>query len=224
MVDSVFGPGAEVFDVTVPIRPGMTVWPGDTPVRLGDQSRIAAGAVCNISHLTLSSHVGTHVDAPWHFEDDGPKLDEITAERWLGPAWLVATPPGTRWITVETLTALAIPEDTTRIILKTRSGARAADAPFDEGYVAVDAAAAAWLLGRGIELVGIDSPSIEPFDDHAHTVHHRLLGAGMLIVEGLDLSAVEPGPYLLICLPLHLAACDGAPARVLLVRRAGPGQ
>ena len=220
MAGTAFGPESHIFDVTVPIREGMTVWPGDAPVEFAVSSRISSGAAANISKVTLSSHCGTHVDAPWHFEDDGKRLDEIPAERWIGPAIVVDIPSGTERITAATLDGLAIPSGTTRLIFKTRWARRAHDAPFDEGYVAVTADGARWLLDHGIDLVGIDSPSIECFDDHAHVCHHTLLGAGMPIVEGLDLSKIEPGPYLLICLPLHLAGSDGAPARVLLVRGA----
>ncbi len=223
MNDAAFGPGSRVFDVTVPIRHGLTVWPGDTPVGFEGSDRIAAGAIANISKVSLSSHCGTHVDAPWHFEDDGPKLDTIPVERWVGAAVVVAVPPGVDRITAATLDGLAIPPGTDRIVFKTRSVPRPHDAPFDEGYVAVTADGARWLLDHGIDLVGIDSPSIECFDDHAHVVHHTLLGARMLIVEGLDLTAIKPGPYLMICLPLHLAAADGAPARVLLVQNASAG-
>lgn len=223
MVEAGFGLGSRVFDVTVPIQEGMTVWPGDTPVGFEASARIAAGTAANISSVTLSSHCGTHVDAPWHFEDDGPKLDEIPAERWVGPAMVVTVPAGEARITAATLEGLVIPAGTTRVVFKTRTGSRRHDAPFDEGYVAVAVDGARWLLDRGIDLVGIDSPSIECFDDHEHLTHHALLGAGMLIIEGLDLTGIDPGPYLLICLPLHLAAADGAPARALLVRGAATG-
>lgn len=199
----------------------MAVWPGDAPVELSATSRIRDGAPCNVSRLTCSTHSGTHVDAPWHFCEDGAQLDAISPERWIGPCHVIATQPGLSRITADDLDQSTVPRGTKRLIIRTGSESASADEPFDPGYTALAPDAAHWLLTHGIALVGIDTPSVEPFDDAEHEVHQLLLGAGMLIVEGLDLSEVTPGPYMLVCLPLRLLDADGAPARALLVKEPG---
>lgn len=218
MPHALFGPGAEVFDVTLPLSPGMAVWPGDAATELTSSSRIASGAPCNVSRLACSTHAGTHVDAPWHFVETGKRLDEVPPERWIGPCLVVNICPETAWITAEDLERAGIDQGVDRVILRTKQDAAPDPSRFNPAYTALTVDAARWLLHRRIMLVGIDTPSIEPFDDIDHGVHHTLLGAGMLIIENLALAAVEPGPYLLICLPLRLIDADGSPARALLVR------
>lgn len=213
-----FGSFAKVFDVTAQLAPGMAVWPGDPATELSPISRIAEGASCNVSRLCCSTHAGTHVDAAWHFVDDGSRLDDIPVERWIGPCWVMDATRMTGCLTVGDLESAKIPGDMDRIILRTKRERGEKGAPFDAAYVALGIDASRWLLDRGFVLVGTDAPSIEPFDDALHEVHRALLSAGMLIVEGLELSEIEPGPYLLVCLPLRLVDADGSPARALLVR------
>ena len=213
-----FGPDAIVFDVTAPLAPGMAVWPGDASFELAPSARIASGASCNVSRLACSSHTGTHVDAPWHFIEEGAQLDDIPLERWIGPCHVIDIAGETGPISADALERARIPSGTDRVLLRTRREAAPIASAFDTAYAALSKDAAEWLIDRNVILLGIDSPSVEPFDDDGHGVHHALLGAGMLIVEGLDLSSIAPGPYFLICLPLRLMEADGSPARVLLVR------
>jgi arylformamidase len=215
-----FGPATNVFDVTAPLSPGVAVWPGDPSVQFTPVARVSEGAPCNVSRLSCSTHAGTHVDAPWHFVDDGCRVDDIPVERWIGPCWVMDASRSDEHITVVDLESAKIPEGVDRLIIRTMRDHGKQGTPFDPVFVALNRGAARWLLSRGFTLVGIDSPSIEPFDDARHEIHHELLSAGVLIIEGLELSEIEPGPYLLICLPLRLADADGSPARVLLVRDA----
>ncbi len=213
-------PGSEIFDVTVPFSSDLPVWPGDPAVSVEPARRIAAGGNCNVSEIRCSSHVGTHVDPPWHFDDQGARLNEVPIERWIGPCLVVAMPDDVRRIEPAQLERAAIPHGTERLLFRTSNARlwRPGKLAFDESYVALTPAAARWVVEHGIRLVGIDYLSIEVFDDVDHATHRILLSHGVLIVEGLDLTDVAPGPYQLICLPLKLAAGDGAPARVLLVR------
>lgn len=210
---------AEVYDVTVPIIPGMPVWPGDPPVEVAAVMRTADGDGANISRLNISSHTGTHVDPPWHYIDDGQRLLDIPIERWIGPCHVAEIPAGVAKIEPEHLDDAAIPADTTRLLLKTTNSRlwETVVAPFDTSFVALSPAAARWVVGRGIQLVGIDYLGIEPYDGDGET-HVTLLSHGVLVIEGLDLRAISAGRYTLICLPLKLDPGDGAPARVLLVR------
>ncbi len=215
---ALFATGLTAIDVTVPIRPGMAVWPGDPAVEISPVLRMADGEEANVSRVAFSTHVGTHVDAPWHFVDNGPTLDEIPIERWIGPCVVVDIPDGTPAISSATLSAKAGLADTTFVILKTRSDAGPSpDADtFDPDFSALTRDGAQWLVEHGMQLVGIDTPSVEAASGDGE-VHRILLRAGILIVEGLDLRGVSPGMYTLICLPLKLEGVDGAPARVVLV-------
>ena len=208
----------KIWDVSVPLEPGLPVWPGDKPVACERYRSIAAGDASNDSRLSCSVHSGTHVDAPRHFIDNGKAVDELSLEVLMGRAWL-AHLPDVAVITAEHLETLAIPADTRRLLLKTRNSQRWSDPhhAFAADFVALDADAARWVVDRGIQLIGIDYLSIQRFDDPTPRTHQTLLAAGVIIVEGLNLASVETGRYHLICLPLKLTGSDGAPARVVLM-------
>ena len=208
----------EIFDITIPIHPDMPVWPGDASVQLERVRKIEEGANANVSNLALSVHTGTHVDAPCHFIPDGVALDRVPLERFIGEVAVVEI-PGVDLITAAILHG-KIPLSTTRIIFKTKNSSIwiHKDHPFYEAFTALSPDGAQYLVDLGIKFVGIDYLSIAPFKDLRPT-HEILLGAGVVILEGVDLSAVTPGEYMLYCLPLKLVGVDGAPARTILVRR-----
>ena len=220
-----FQPGTRVIDVTVPFSAHVPTWPTHPPTTVEPLRRLARGDASNVSRVDISSHAGTHVDAHWHFIDAGKKMLEIPLQRWNGPAYVARIPDDVDLIEVATLEAAAIPEETERLLLRTRNSgewaplAEDAAVPFREDYVAVAPAAARWLVDRGVRLVGIDYVSVGPFGEANRETHRTLLGNDVLVIETLDLSGVEAGPYDLICLPLKLAIGDGAPARVVLVQR-----
>lgn len=219
-----FAPGARIFDVTVPVGPSIFGWPGQPATEVTPLSRVAEGAGANVSWVQLSSHAGTHVDANWHFIDDGSKLLEIPVERWCGPAYVAHIPDGVDQISAADLESAGIPDRTERLLLRTRNSRvwddwdGASYVPFREDYVGVLPDAAHWLVDHGVRLVGTDSLSVGTFGPQNRDTHLTLLGNDVLVIELLDLSRIEPGPYELVCLPLKLAEGDGAPARVLLVR------
>jgi arylformamidase len=221
---NVFPPGAEIIDVTVPFGPGVPVWPTHPPIVVEPLRRIADGGVSNVTLLAISSHAGTHVDANWHFIDDGARLLDIPLARWSGPCFVARIADQAAAVDVAALEAASIPSGTKRLLLRTRNSREwegwdgTTALPFREDYVGVTPAAADWIVARGIRLVGHDYLSIGPFGDANQETHTILLGNDVLIVETLDLSRVDPGGYRMICLPLKVAAGDGAPARVLLVR------
>jgi len=208
-----------LIDVTVLVSEGLPVWPGDPKVRVAAVSRIAAGDLFNVSAARMSFHTGTHVDAPWHVDDAGTRLDDIPIERWIGPCWVAEIPSGVETIEPEHLIAAAIPDGTDRLLFRTANSGywQTIDHPFVTDFVSLSAAGAQWIVDRGIHLVGIDYLSIECADDVTGLTHRTLLTNDVLIVEGLNLARVEPGRYTMICLPLRLVAGDGAPARVVLV-------
>jgi arylformamidase len=176
-----------------------------------------------VSHLSLGAHTGTHIDAPVHFLEEGGGIDALAPEALVGPA-VVAGLEGVQGTIGPGDLEAAISGETERLLLKTRnSGWSAADTSFREDFVALDPSAAEWCLAHGVRLVGIDYLSIEPFGSgrRGHPVHRLLLGAGVVIVEGLDLAGVEPGSYVVAALPLVVPGSDGAPARVVLVEGLG---
>jgi arylformamidase len=203
----------EWIDVTVPMRPGMTVWPGDAGFRFEPTVRMAAGAPYNLSTLTLSAHTGTHCDAPWHFLDGGKKLDELDAAVFFGRALLLDF-RGLESIRAVDLPGTPLPP---RVLFRTRNSDRPANAPFDTGYVGIETDAAARMVADGVRMVGFDGPSVGPYRCVEET-HNILLGADVFIVENLRLAQCEAGEYECIVLPMRLVGADGAPCRAFMRR------
>lgn len=210
------------FDVSVPLRGGLLPWPGDPPFRLERVSDLERGDVSTFSTLSMSAHAGTHIDAPLHFLRRGKSVDLWPLDATVGPARVISIRSARR-IDVDELRPHRI-RTGERVLFKTRN-ARMPPGEFFEDYVAVSSEAARYLASRRLRAVGIDGPSIGPFEEVAET-HRILLGAGIWIVEWLDLRRIPVGPCDLICLPLRIVGGDGAPARAILrprstVRRKG---
>lgn len=212
--------GWTLIDVSVPLGPGIPVWPGDPEMTAVSCSATANGDTFNQTLLTLTGHTGTHVDAPLHIVHQGTSLDGIPLDRWYGPCQVVQIPDERPEIDVADLERAGIPPDAKRVLFKTNNSRRwrPLPMPFEDDFVALTPAGATWVVERGIELVGIDYLSIEGWTDTANQTHRTLLGNGVLIIENLNFSAIEPGDYYLLCLPLKLAGADGAPARVVLAQ------
>jgi arylformamidase len=198
----------EIFDISVPVGPGTVTYPGDPTVHLSLVQSLAAGAVANVSKLELSVHTGTHVDAPAHFIDGAPGIDALPLDVLVGPARVIDATAVRGRIDADTLANMELAE---RIVFKTTNSQLWERETFVDEFVALTEDAALLLIEAGARLVGIDYLSIGDED-----VHRALLGAGVVIVEGLDLRGVAAGRYELICAPLKLVSADGAPARVLL--------
>jgi arylformamidase len=211
----------QIFDATVPISELMPVWPGDPRIKIEPVSSIARGDAYNASQLSLSSHTGTHVDAPYHFIQRGLTVDKLPLELLIGPA-LVAEVDGLEGNTIQVfdLARLQFPRDITRLLLKTSNSYFWEDrlSEFEYNFVHLGPKTAEWIVKRGIKLIGVDYLSIEALGAREHEVHRTLLEAGVVIVEGLNLSRVPAGRCQVMCLPLRIEGCDGAPARVLVIR------
>ena len=205
-------------DISLPISPDLPVWPGDPAVVIERMRAISEGSASNDSRIACSVHTGTHVDAPLHFLDDGVPVAQLPLEALIGPVE-VREARDTDVITPGILESFALPEDTRRLLVKTRNSDLWANAghAFKPDFVALDAQAARWVVNRGIRLVGVDYLSVQRFADKDAATHRVLLEAGVVIVEGLDMRNVEPGRYQLLCLPIKLSGCDGAPARTILI-------
>jgi arylformamidase len=205
-------------DISATVNPSMPTFEGDPPVDFELVKSLARGDVCNLTRIDMGAHSGTHIDAPIHFVPGGAGSESIAIDAVVGPAWVVDAREQRGAITADDLARMAIPRGETRILFRTPNSRLWERPGFQTGFVGLDASAAAVLAGRPTTLVGIDYLSIAPFGDPTPT-HVALLSAGVVVLEGLDLRAVEPGPYELLCLPLRIAGSDGAPARALLRRR-----
>ena len=208
-----------IYDISLTISPDMPVWPGDPKVVLKRVAKISEGDNANVSRLELSVHTGTHLDAPNHFLDqDKTTVEQLSLKTLTGRAYVLHLPDEVDLITRTILENAEIPPRTRRLLFRTRNSNQWAgqDNRFDEGFVAIDASGAEYLTERGVRLVGVDYLSVAPYRAGRPT-HEILLGRGVVVVEGLDLSQVSQGRYTLYCLPLKLLGAEGAPARAILV-------
>lgn len=205
-------------DVSMPLFAGMPAFPGDPAFSYERTHDLARGDAYNVSRLVLGSHAGTHVDPPIHFVRDGATIDQIDLRVLRGPAVVAHVEDSVREIGVDEVDRL--PPRTRRVLFRTANSARwDRGLTFFDDYVALSPTAADALIQRRVRLVGIDSLSVERDPTGKFPVHHRLLGAGVLILEGLLLGAVPPGACRVECLPLRLRGGDGGPARVLVTPR-----
>ena len=202
-------------DVTVPVRNGMVHWPGDPAFhieRIHDQQK---GDVCTVSKVTMGVHTGTHMDAPLHFIQDAASIDRIPLDAVIGPARVIQIQDRVS-IRREEVERHEI-EASGRVLFKTANSDNLwSKDRFDEDFIFIAQDAAEYLAERGVQTVGVDYLSVGGFRTDAVETHHALLGAGIWVIEGLDLSGVEPGLYEMICLPLKLVGSEGSPARAVL--------
>lgn len=208
----------KIYDVTLPISESSVVWPGDGGVQFKQMSSVEQGDNSTVTRLTLSAHTGTHVDAPKHFIAGAGSVDKLSLDTLIGPAW-VADAGIANALTAGVIRALDIPPGTERVLFKTTNSELWAygEKTFFKSYVAISEDGAQWLLDAGVKLVGIDYLSVAPFGNTG-PVHRQLLEASVILLEGLNLTGIRQGEYQLVCLPLKIAGCDGAPARVVLTK------
>ncbi len=211
----------KIHDVTLVLRPDMPVWPNEKGPEITPLRRLAKGDGANVSVVSFANHTGTHVDPPVHFIDGATTVDRLPLDALVGPCAVVAY-EGTEHIGASWLGGAGIDGAGERVLFKTRNSELwRQGAPFAKDFVAIDGSGADWLVARGVKCVGVDYLSVEPFGSGpaGHPVHKTLLRAGVVIIEGLDLSAVRPGRYDLVCGAIKLENGDGAPARVFLLER-----
>ena len=208
-----------IFDISLTISPDLPTWPGDLGLELKQFESMDKGSRTNCTSISTSVHLGTHVDAPHHFLTDGRTVEQLSLEVLTGPCYVVQLPDGVEAITSEVLARTEIAPDMKRILFGTRNSHQWAKGvtKFQTDYVAITEDGAEWLVEHGVQLVGVDYLSVAPYEDSTPT-HTVLLKAGIVLVEGLNLSKVMRGFYDLYCLPLKIAGSDGAPARAILIQ------
>lgn len=205
------------YDITLTITPDLPTWPGDPRVVLERVGKIENGDNANVSRVGMGVHTGTHVDAPYHFLPEGRTVEQLNLNLLTGRAYVLHLPEVDR-ITAAVLEEAQIPPRTRRLLFKTRNSQYWAEPAngFRTDFVGITADGAEALVKRGVKLVGVDYLSVAPYKESRPT-HEILLSAGVVVIEGLDLSQVSQGRYTLFCLPLKLGGSDGAPARAILI-------
>lgn len=202
-----------MLDVSRTITPGGLVYPGDPPLTVTPLCTIGPGCPCNISQLNWTTHFLTHVDAPLHFVENGASLDQIPLERFAGETIVIE-------VTGDRISPEHVPPQAQvagrNLLFKTRHSAKFDPQSFDEQHVYVTAEAAALAAERRVNMVGVDYLSVDRYGDDTYPAHRTLLGAGVLILEGLDLGNATPGRYTLTAFPLRIARGDGSPVRAVL--------
>ncbi|NMG59562.1 cyclase family protein [Geitlerinema sp. P-1104] len=205
----------KLIDISVTLKSQMPVWPGSPGFKLIPEWRVEDGMPANVSSMNTDLHIGTHVDAPWHFIQGGKTVEHIDLNVLVGETYVVEF-AGVDKITASDLDRSMIPDNVKRLLIKTKNSHLWQNPVFYEEYVALTADAAKWLIERSdIKLVGIDYLSIQRYNDSSLT-HEILLGAEVVVIEGLNLVEVSSGMYHLTCLPLKIQGADGAPARAIL--------
>lgn len=201
-----------IHDITLPISEDLAVWPGDTPFRRVWQSRMEDGNCVNLSALQCSLHLGTHVDAPLHFEHQGVSADRMDLSHFVGPATVLDV-SGAEEIRVSALGRHAFHP---RLLLRT--GAWQDRTAFPTALPSIHPEVPRYLGERGVVLLGVDIPSVDPLDSQDLANHRALHASGIAILESALLDDVAPGDYHLVALPLRIAGADGSPVRAILIR------
>ena len=203
-------------DISVPIHTRMPTWPGNSKIIHQFHKRLELAGDANVSSISLGVHTGTHVDAPYHHLEKGKPVSEINIEELVGQAMVIDMTHVSDTISVKHLESIDW-QCASIYLFKTRNSSLWRSESFDPDYVHLSMEAASFLISQNASVIGIDYLTIEAFDAHPKTVHQTLLQADVLIVEGLDLSAVDPGRYFFICLPINVSGAEAAPARAVLL-------
>ncbi|MFN2589497.1 MAG: cyclase family protein [Actinomycetota bacterium] len=209
-----------VVDVTLSISDDMLVWPGDPAAEVIPRKQLAWGDPSNVSELRIGTHTGTHVDPPVHFIEGGHGIDRVPLDTLYGAAVVAHLPDADGPLGRADLDALDLPDELERLLLKTSNSdlwRRPRPIEFPHTYACLSLEGARWVVERGLRLIGVDFLSVEQKGAEGHPVHKELLSNGVVIVEGLDLGPVDPGPWTLACFPLNVRDGDGGPARAALI-------
>jgi arylformamidase len=206
-----------LIDISLPIKNDLPVWPGDPKIDISSISSMDNGDSCNVSYMKMGVHAGTHIDAPHHFMNNHKTIENLNLDLLVGTVYVAEIPGDSEVISDKVLEESSIPEGITRLIIKTKNSNywKLDNSQFKKEFVAIDKKGAEWIVDKGIRLIGVDYLSVAPYSAGTPT-HKVLLGAEVIIVEGLNLLMVEVGYYELICLPIKILGSDGSPARAIL--------
>lgn len=207
----------KLIDISMALSPDSITYPGDTPFSTSRIMSLDSGEICNLSRIEMSSHSGTHLDAPAHFIPGGKNIDEMPLDIYYGPVRVVD------FVDKEIITAADLEpyldEEVTRIICKTRGWELIKKGEFRENHPAFSEDAALLFVEKGIRLVGLDFITVERGQGEKYPVHNTLLASGVAILEGLQLEDVTPGDFVLAAFPLKISEGDGSPCRAVLIEQ-----
>ena len=207
-----------IYDATMPLFEGMPVYPGDPPFRRRVVASLADGAASELGLIETGCHAGTHVDAPSHIKAGGARIEELKLDALVGPARLFDLSRIRGHIGLQHVEKLNW-RGVKRAILRTRNSSRCDVRRFDESFAALLGDAAEFLASKKLLFVGIDGPSVDRFHSGTHPAHVALISAGVVIAENLMLRGIPAGSYELFCGPMKIVGGEGAPARILLIKR-----
>ncbi|MBL8656557.1 MAG: arylformamidase [Altererythrobacter sp.] len=202
---------ARIRDISQTLRPGLPVWPGDTAFAFERSWRMEEGSPVNVGRMTMSTHSGTHGDAPLHYAAGAPDIASVALEPYLGECLVVDARHARGVVEVADLPALA---SASRVLLRTFEAFP--HERWDSGFTAIAPDTIRWLAAQGVRLIGTDAPSVDPQESKTMDAHRAVLAADMRILEGLVLDDVPPGRYELIALPLRIAGGDAGLCRAVL--------
>lgn len=203
----------EWIDITQPLTKTIANWPGDTPFSYELTYTKEESGSANIGQITTSLHMGTHIDAPFHFANDGATIDQLDLDIYIGKAGVIDVSQ-TDTVTPELLQQYEWDSNITRLLLKTSLPNN--PERFPDKIPELDPAIGSWLQNKGIRLLGVDMPSVDDPDSKELAVHHALHNNGVFILENIMLDHVNEGNYELIALPLAIHGADGSPVRAVL--------
>jgi len=201
-----------LWDISPIVSPEAPIFPGDEPYRLRWTARLAPGCPVNLSAITMSPHVGAHADAPLHYANDAAAIAEVPLDTYLGRCRVIHAIGATPLITVEHLrrAEAGLPA---RVLVRC---CERADTVWNPAFTAYAPEAIEWLAARGVRLIGIDTPSVDPADSKLLDSHQQLLRHDLRVLENLVLDDVPEGDYELIALPLKLQGACASPVRAIL--------
>ena len=201
----------KIWDISQKLHPGVPVWPGDTPFAQARTWQMEAGSPVNVSALTLSTHTGAHADAPLHYSETAPDIAGVDLDPYLGECMVVDARGAGALIGVADLPQL---HSADRVLFRTFE--RFPHDVWEAETTAIAPEAIAWLAAQGVQVVGIDGPSIDPQDSKTMDAHKAVLKHDIRVLEGLVLDDVPEGRYELIALPLPIVGGDASPVRAVL--------
>ena len=207
----------KIYDISMPISKDMVLWPDDPGVSLERTDKLEDGAISNVTKMDFGLHTGTHIDAPYHFLEKGITVDKIPLTKLIGATFVVEVPNSVTYLDGFILESMGLDFSIKRILFKTNNSDLLMNSnTFNDNYVALDDSGAEYLVENGVELVGIDYLSIASINK-IESVHKRLLNAGIVILEGINLFEIKEGVYQMYCLPLSLIGVEASPTRVILM-------
>jgi arylformamidase len=211
-MDRIKAPVPMLWDISPTLSPAIPVWPGDTPFSSETTWQIEAGCPVKVSRMTMSTHTGAHCDAPSHYDKEGKAIDEVALDRYIGPCRVIAC-IGAAVVDVQHLEG-KLNDVPPRVLLRTYQ--TAPQQTWDATFCSISSAAIHLLARHGVQLIGIDTPSLDPQESKTMDAHHAVRANQMSILEGIVLDAIDEGDYELIALPLKFKGLDASPVRAIL--------